>query len=111
MQNRQIDNKTTKQIRIDAGLHQLLKVYASKSGVTIKALLEDYLSDLLSVDKDEVYKLKVKNKSGLEKQNENITQPEQNRTQESVLKTYQKPTKTEQNHSESRARNTNPINL
>ncbi|OGD84124.1 hypothetical protein A2572_03290 [Candidatus Collierbacteria bacterium RIFOXYD1_FULL_40_9] len=65
MQNRQIDNKTTKQIRIDAGIHQLLKVYASQSGTTIKALLEDYLADLLAVDKDEVYKPRAKNTSGL----------------------------------------------
>lgn len=55
MQNRQIDKKTTKQVRIDAGLHQLLKVKSAKSGMTLKALVEDYLSELLAVDSDEVY--------------------------------------------------------
>lgn len=75
MTNIQIDRKSTKQIRIDAGVHQLLKVYASQSGVTIKALLEDYLSDLLAIDKDEIYKLKVKNTPSLEKQNGTRTQP------------------------------------
>ena len=49
MQNRQIDNKPTKQIRIDAGLHQILKVKAAKLRLTIKALLEGYLADLLGV--------------------------------------------------------------
>jgi hypothetical protein len=49
MQNRQIDNKPTKQIRIDAGLHQLLKVKAAQLKLTIKALLEGYLADLLGV--------------------------------------------------------------
>lgn len=57
MQNRQIDTKPTKQIRIDAGLHQLLKVKAAKLRLTIKALLEEYLADLLGVqeggEKDE----------------------------------------------------------
>lgn len=75
MTNIQIDKKTTKQIRIDSGLHQELKVYASRSGMTIKALLEDYLSGLLALDKDEVYKSKVKKISSLEKQNETRTQP------------------------------------
>jgi len=50
MQNRQIDQKTTKQVRIDAGLHQLLKIKASTLGIQIKTLLEEYLADLLGVD-------------------------------------------------------------
>lgn len=49
MQNRQIDNKSTKQVRIDAGLHQRLKIKAAESSVPIKELLEDYLSELLEV--------------------------------------------------------------
>lgn len=49
MQNRQIDNKSTKQVRIDAGLHQLLKVIAAESSMTIKELLEDYLAEMLEV--------------------------------------------------------------
>ncbi len=48
--NQQIDKKTTKQIRIDAGLHKLLKLKATTAGMSIKALLEGYLADLLAVD-------------------------------------------------------------
>lgn len=55
MKNRQIDQKTTKQIRIDAGLHKILKTYAAQSGMSIKALLEDYLSDLLAIDRNKTY--------------------------------------------------------
>ncbi len=47
MENRQIDKKLTKQVRIDVGLHQLLKIKAAKSGTTIKSLLDGYLADLL----------------------------------------------------------------
>ncbi len=73
MKNRQIDKNSTKQIRIDAGLHQELKVYASKSGMTIKALLEDYLSDLLALDKDEIYIPKRKLVSSLKTADATIT--------------------------------------
>lgn len=47
----QSDKKTTKQIRIDSGLHRLLKMKAAEQGVTSKSLLEDYLADILAVDK------------------------------------------------------------
>jgi predicted HicB family RNase H-like nuclease len=46
--NRQVDKKTTMQIRIDTGLHQLLKIKAAKAGVSIKTLLEGYLANLLA---------------------------------------------------------------
>lgn len=105
MQNRQIDKKSTKQVRIDAGLHQTLKVYAAESKMTIKELLEDYLSDLLAVDKPKVYKLIRKNTDSLRKRNENVTQIEQNQRLENRPKVYQEPTKTEQNHSATRAKN------
>ena len=59
---RQIDNKSTKQVRIDAGLHQLLKVRAAKSSTTIKALLEDCLAELLEV-KGELIQSPAKNLS------------------------------------------------
>lgn len=52
MQNRQIDNKTTKQVRIDAGMHRLLKLKATESGMTIKQFLEEYLADALEVKSD-----------------------------------------------------------
>lgn len=49
-EKRQSDKNLTKQIRIDVGLHQLLKIKAAKSGTSIKTLLEGYLADLLGVD-------------------------------------------------------------
>lgn len=45
MRSRQIDRKTTKQVRIDAGLHQLLKIKAAKSEMSIKTLLEEYIAE------------------------------------------------------------------
>jgi len=49
MQNRQIDKKTTKQVRISVDLHKKLKVKSAKEGMTIKAFLEYYIAELLSV--------------------------------------------------------------
>lgn len=51
MENRQIDNKTTKQIRIDAGLHHLVKLHATKLRKSIKELVEECLSELLDITK------------------------------------------------------------
>ncbi|KKU88422.1 MAG: hypothetical protein UY16_C0007G0003 [Candidatus Gottesmanbacteria bacterium GW2011_GWA2_47_9] len=50
MKSQQSDKKTTKQVRIDTGLHKLLKVKAARSSTSIKALLEECLGDLLAVD-------------------------------------------------------------
>ena len=50
MENRQIDKKKTKQVRIDAGMHQLLKMTATRSGKSIKAFLEELLMDLPTID-------------------------------------------------------------
>lgn len=50
MKSNKIDKNLTKQIRIDSGLHQLLKIKAANAGVSIKTLLEGYLADLLAVD-------------------------------------------------------------
>jgi len=47
MENRQIDRKLTKQIRIDTGYHQLLKIKSAKAGTSIKTLLEGYIADIL----------------------------------------------------------------
>lgn len=47
---RQIDKKTSKQVRIDTGLHRLLKLQAIKEETTIKGLLEGYLAELLAVE-------------------------------------------------------------
>jgi len=46
-QKLQSDQRTTKQVRIDAGLHRLLKVKAAESSTTIRELLEGYLAELL----------------------------------------------------------------
>ena len=51
MKKLQIDGKSTKQVRIDAGMHQLLKVKAAEASTTIKELLEQYLVELLEVQK------------------------------------------------------------
>lgn len=53
MTNRQSDIKTTKQIRIDSGYHQILKLEATKAGISIKELLDGIVSDWLS--ENEVY--------------------------------------------------------
>ncbi len=45
-----IDKKSSKQVRIDPGLHQLLKIKAAKAGISIKTLLEGHLADLLAVN-------------------------------------------------------------
>ncbi len=45
--NRKIDSKSTKQVVIDIGLHQLLKIKAATSGMSIKTLLEGYIADIL----------------------------------------------------------------
>lgn len=45
--SRQIDRKTTKQVRIDFQLHRLVKIEAAKSGETIKSLVEYALAMLL----------------------------------------------------------------
>lgn len=49
MKNRQIDKKPTMQVRIDSGLHRLLKVEAAKSNKSIKQLVEESLMELLAV--------------------------------------------------------------
>lgn len=46
-QSRQIDKKVTKQVRIDSGLHQLLKIKAATEKTTIKKLVEGCLAELL----------------------------------------------------------------
>lgn len=46
-ESRQVDKNSTKQVRIDAGLHQLLKIKAAKSEMSIKTLIEGYIADIL----------------------------------------------------------------
>ncbi len=47
--SRQVDNKYTKQVRIDSSLHRLLKIEAAKSNRTIKELVEEGLAEVLAV--------------------------------------------------------------
>jgi len=51
---RQSDKNRTKQVRIDAGLHKLLKVRAAEAGTSIRSVLEDYLAELLEVSNGKV---------------------------------------------------------
>lgn len=53
MYDRQIDKNSSKQVRIDSGIHQLLKIKAAKSGMTIKEALEGCLADFLALDNDD----------------------------------------------------------
>lgn len=48
-ENRQIDKKTTKQVRIDSGLHQLLRIKAATENTSIKSLVEGALAELLAI--------------------------------------------------------------
>ena len=53
MKNRQIDKMNTKQIRIDAELHHLIKIKAAKVKQSIKSLVEGILIELLEIKTDE----------------------------------------------------------
>ena len=46
--SRQIDKKTTKQVRIDAGMHKIIKVEAAKAGKSIRELVEASLTEYLA---------------------------------------------------------------
>ena len=48
MKSKLSDEKVTKQVRIDSGLHKLLKIKSAESGKTIRELLETCLTELLS---------------------------------------------------------------
>jgi len=47
MKNRKIETKTTKQIVIDMGLHQILKIEAARQRETIRQLVEAYIYEAL----------------------------------------------------------------
>jgi predicted HicB family RNase H-like nuclease len=50
-QKLQSDQRTTKQVRIDAGLHKLLKIKAVESEMNIRELVEECLAELLGTNK------------------------------------------------------------
>lgn len=47
--SRQVDKKLTKQVRIDAGLHHLLRIKSAEQQTTIKDLIEGCLAELLGI--------------------------------------------------------------
>ncbi len=49
MRSRQSDRISTMQVRIDSSMHQLVKVKAAESQMTIKSLVEIALGELLAV--------------------------------------------------------------
>lgn len=55
MKSRQIDQRSTKQVRIDIGYRDLLKLKAAKSGMTIKELLEGYIAEGLKEETSAKY--------------------------------------------------------
>lgn len=58
---RQSYKNITKQIRVNEGIHHLLKTKAVEQKTTIRSLAEDCFSELLAVDKGGLYG-KTKNK-------------------------------------------------
>lgn len=44
--NPQIHTKTTKEVRLDYGVHKILKTEASRAGKSIKEYVEEVLQDL-----------------------------------------------------------------
>jgi len=47
---RLVDKKSSIQVRIDRGLHQLLKIKAKKTKRTLKALVEGFIVEGLGTD-------------------------------------------------------------
>jgi len=52
MKSKQIYQKKTKLVRLDYGIHRLVKIEAAKSGESIKSFIEGILGDVLTVDKE-----------------------------------------------------------
>lgn len=50
LHSQQVDNKASKQVRIDALLHKETKIEAAKQGVTIRELVEQGLAEVLAVN-------------------------------------------------------------
>lgn len=54
--SQQSDINKTKQIRVDAGLHKLLKIKAATEKTSIKALTEDILAEVVKLGSRYGYK-------------------------------------------------------
>lgn len=50
MKSKQINNKSTKLVRLDTGLHTMLKLKAFKSSMTIKEALGECVEEYVSLD-------------------------------------------------------------
>lgn len=50
--SRQVDKKKTKQVRIDAGVHRLLKIKAAQTGESLRGLIEGALTEVLAIETD-----------------------------------------------------------
>lgn len=46
-----VDKKSSIQVRIDRGLHEILNLIAKKHSISIKTLLEGYIADGLVAEK------------------------------------------------------------
>ena len=55
LQTRQIDKNNAKQVRVDASIHQLLKIRAAESGETLRSLIEGSLGEMLGVKNKKKY--------------------------------------------------------
>lgn len=53
----QIDNKITKQVRLDIGVHKILKIEAIKAGKSIREYLEEVLIEYWSKENVSFYNL------------------------------------------------------
>lgn len=59
MENRQNDNKSTFQVRLDRGWRKILTTLRADTGSPIRRLVEDALSELYSIDdKGRPYRLR-----------------------------------------------------
>ena len=53
MESRQIDKKSTKQVRIDSGYHKLLKLESAELGNSIKGIVEGLLVEYFEVKRND----------------------------------------------------------
>jgi len=52
MSKAKVDKNLTKQVRIEVGLHSVLKIQAARKKTSIKALIEGWIAEGLSTEKE-----------------------------------------------------------
>lgn len=57
---RKVDKNKSKQVRIDAGIHKLLKIHCAERGETLRSVIEGCLADVLGADIDKTKRKNVK---------------------------------------------------